>query len=287
VPELPEVETVRRSLTPHLVGETILSATLFRADICETHDQRPATDDTLLAHATIARIDRKGKQLALIATDGRVLNIHLGMSGQVLIRDQHPEATENHVHALWTTSGSRAVMIFKDPRRFGGLWTFPTIDLLNERRWSLLGPDALDALPSVWAPALRRGDRAVKAALLDQRAVAGVGNIYADEALFRIGIRPTTRTKRLSIAASLQLATTVRSVLAESVAARGSTLRDYRDADGFPGRQQLEHRVYGRSGQTCLTCGSRLRGGQVGQRTTVWCPKCQPSQTKHSERVKL
>ena len=289
MPELPEVENVRRSLIPHLVGHTIRSASLLRPDICTTDSGHPPSPASLLCDANIDRIERKGKQLAVIATDGRVLSIHLGMTGQVLARATPPDPSEKHVHALWTTStnpSNPSFILFKDPRRFGGLWTFPSIASLHALRWSLLGPDALDAPPDAWSAALRRGHRPIKAALLDQTSVAGVGNIYADEALFRTGIRPTTSTHRLTIAAATALAANVQALLAQAVEAGGSTLRDYRNADGVAGTQQLEHHVYGRSSQTCLRCGSPLQTAQVGQRTTVWCPKCQPARTIRSDSVK-
>ena len=275
MPELPEVENVRRSLIPHLVGCSILRAGLLRSDVCTTFDGSSPTSLNLLEGGRITLIERRGKQLAIVADDGRVLSIHLGMTGQVLVRPAPPEPSEKHVHALWTIEGSETLVIFKDPRRFGGLWTFPDLASLHRLRWSGLGPDGLADAPETWAEGLRAGRRAVKAAMLDQSVVAGVGNIYADEALFRAGIRPSLLTSRLSAAQAANLAQRTRTLLEEAVEAGGSTLRDYRNADGESGSQQLAHRVYGRGGLPCLVCGSKLRIGVVAQRTTVWCPSCQ------------
>lgn len=222
-------------------------------------------------------IERLGKQLAIVADTGRVLSVHLGMTGQVLVRTSAPEQSEKHVHAVWTTNDPPAFMIFKDPRRFGGLWTFPNLESLRANRWSGLGPDALDADPASWAKGLRAGKRAVKAAMLDQAVVAGIGNIYADEALFRAGIRPGTLTSRVPTVQAENLARITQKLLAEAVEAGGSTLRDYRNADGASGSQQLKHRVYGRGKLPCLRCGKPLQSGTVAQRTTVWCSACQPA----------
>ncbi len=273
MPELPEVENVRRSLIPHLVGHTLTEARLLRADVCTTENAATPTPADLLQGATVRSIERRGKQLAVVADTGRVLNIHLGMSGQVLVRPANPTPEEKHVHAVWTTA-ARSI-IFKDPRRFGGLWTFSTFEALLISRWRMLGPDALDADPLTWVASLRRGRRCIKATLLDQSVVAGIGNIYADEALHRAGVHPATLSHRLSPARASALGDSVRRVLAEAVEAGGSTLRDYRNADGVSGRQQEKHLVYGRSGERCLACSAPLRTATLAQRTTVWCPRCQ------------
>jgi formamidopyrimidine-DNA glycosylase len=276
VPELPEVENVRRSLTPHLVGRLITRARLLRADVCTSFGGKALSSGDLLAGGRVVSIERLGKQLAIVSDTGHVLSIHLGMTGQVLVRASAADQSEKHVHAVWTVNNPATFIIFKDPRRFGGLWTFPDLASLRAHRWSALGPDALDAAPETWADGLRAGKRAVKAAMLDQAVVAGIGNIYADEALFRAGIRPTTPTCRVPAARAVNLAFHTQKLLAEAVQAGGSTLRDYRNADGESGFQQLSHKVYGRGHQPCLRCDKHLHQGTVAQRTTVWCPSCQP-----------
>jgi formamidopyrimidine-DNA glycosylase len=294
MPELPEVECLRRSLEPHLVGRTVSRAVLKRRDICEVFapsGRRRASPADLLEGRTIARLDRRGKQLAIIADDGAVLSVHLGMTGQLLFtpspmggasgRDgRTPAITEarSHVHAQWelTESGSPVGrLMFRDARRFGGLWTFPSTESHLAHRWSALGPDALAITPEQLAPGLRDSRRHIKAALLDQGVLAGVGNIYADEALFRAGIRPKRLTCRLSAAEVEVLTAAIHSVLHSSIQTGGSTLRDYRDANGLAGSSQLTHAVYGRGGEACVGCGGRLREAQVAQRTTVWCAHCQ------------
>jgi formamidopyrimidine-DNA glycosylase len=286
MPELPEVERVRLSLLPHLVNARIARAVLHRADICESFEATPEgvarkttrTED-LLAGDTVRELRRLGKQLAIIGRSGRVVCVHLGMSGQLLWKKPGDEVRGGHVHAEWRLDNRQGRelgrLLFRDPRRFGGIWTFSSVQSLEQARWSQLGPDALH----VSAEQLRRGlegsRRAVKAALLDQGIVAGVGNIYADEALFLSGIRPTRLASRLKPPESTRLAGAIREVLQRSIETGGSTLRDYVDADGKRGTAQDTHAVYGRGGQACIRCGRKLRQAKVAQRTTVWCAHCQ------------
>jgi formamidopyrimidine-DNA glycosylase len=196
------------------------------------------------------------------------------MTGQLFVRgagESVPEAS--HIHVRWRMEdGSR--LIFRDPRRFGGVRVFRDVQALEEH-WEALGPDALTITPGALAEALGDSDRAVKAALLDQAAIAGVGNIYADESLFEAGIAPGRLARRVGDAEVVRLAAAIRGVLGRAVEARGTTLRDYVDANGEPGGFRVSHKVYGRSGLACVTCGRRLKSGSLAQRTTVWCPHCQ------------
>jgi formamidopyrimidine-DNA glycosylase len=269
MPELPEVETVRRSLAPHLTGRAIATATLRRKDFV-TGDTSPAS---LLQGATIDRLERRGKQLAVIATSGRAVIVQLGMSGQVLIAGA-ADPLPTHVHALWTIKGTRKSILFRDPRRFGGLTTLAApADL--DRVWSMLGPDGLTLTPDQLWESVHTSNRPIKAALLDQAVVAGVGNIYADESLFGAGIHPKANCARLPRSRVERLAHSIVEVLAQAVVARGSTLRDYRDAEGQEGSYVAMHRVYGRAGLPCTVCRQPLRRSTVAQRTTVHCATCQ------------
>lgn len=284
MPELPEVESLRRSLEPFLLGTRFVAARLLRDDMC-TVVPRPAdraTPHDLLENATITSLERRGKQLAIVADDGRTLIVQLGMSGQVLIVDDDRRALlHTHVHALWTLSRG-GCMLFRDPRRFGGLSALHDRAELDRTAWRDLGPDALSISPSVLRERTAASTRAIKAVLLDQRVLAGVGNIYADESLFRARIHPLTRAGTLSLALWERLAQAVRETLHEAVAAGGSSLRDYVDAQGLAGQATHGHQVYGRGGSPCLACGSILRQAQVTQRTTVWCPACQAKRAVRS-----
>ncbi len=277
MPELPEVESIRRSLEPFIIGQTVLSVLLRRRDIVSSpHTARKAD---LLAGATITRIDRRGKRLAIIATSPSTghpiaLGVQLGMSGQLLRFAPRERTTDStHVHALWRMS-DQSRLLFRDPRRFGGLRVFTTLDLLTDN-WGSLGPDALTMTDQDFNTALGHSSRAIKAALLDQSVIAGVGNIYADESLFRAKLAPQRPVAALSPQERATLASAIVAVLQEAVLAGGSTLRDYANANGESGRFQFAHNVYGRGGDPCPTCQRALRSAQLAQRTTVWCEHCQ------------
>jgi formamidopyrimidine-DNA glycosylase len=285
VPELPEVERVRLSLAPRITGRRIGAAVLHRRDIAESFrgSQTPirtrTTPEALLQGDTVGSLLRHGKQLAIVGRSGRVLLVHLGMSGQLLWKAPDAPIHGGHVHAEWHVTDSRGRssgrVVFRDPRRFGGLWTFESVEALRNARWSRLGPDALTITGDQLREGLGRTRRSIKAALLDQEVIAGVGNIYADEALFLAGIRPKRRAGALKTAEIDRLVGTIREVLQRSIETGGSTLRDYVDADGAKGGAQEWHAVYGRGGEACRVCGGELRHGLVAQRTTVWCPRCQ------------
>ncbi len=266
MPELPEVETVRRSAERFLLGKRVSSVRLRRKDIVRGETGKAA----LLEGGVVTRVMRHGKNLAIVVEDGRALGVHLGMTGQLLcMAENAPNVRTDHVHAEWGLEGLR--MLFRDPRRFGCLETFESEDAMQERSWGLLGPDAATASGKALREALGSSKRAIKAGLLDQRAVAGIGNIYADESLFASGIHPLRLCTELSAPEWDRLGREVRRVLREAIRAGGSTLRDYRDATGNEGWFQTKHLVYGRAGKPCPRCGRALERLTVAQRTTVSC----------------
>ncbi|MBL9150634.1 MAG: bifunctional DNA-formamidopyrimidine glycosylase/DNA-(apurinic or apyrimidinic site) lyase [Phycisphaerae bacterium] len=278
MPELPEVEHLRATLAREVAGARVVDAELFRADMLErgAESAKRGAADLLLRGQRIERLLRHGKQLAIVGDGGGVLCVQLGMTGRVVVRSEAPRG-EPHVHARWELlgpRGERKVMTFADPRRFGGLTALASSTVLSAR-WAELGPDAATVETAHLMQALKETRRAVKAALLDQNLVAGIGNIYADEALFRAGITPRVLAHRLRPRQVERLAAAVREVLAAAIASGGSSLRDYVDANGQQGGYQTLHLVYGREGEPCHTCGTRLRGTRLGGRQTVWCPCCQ------------
>ncbi|MFA6045389.1 MAG: bifunctional DNA-formamidopyrimidine glycosylase/DNA-(apurinic or apyrimidinic site) lyase [Phycisphaerales bacterium] len=275
MPELPEVETVRRTLEPRILGRRVAIACLRRRDICELLPGTKRTPEHMLQGATIAKTLRHGKQLALVADTGQVVCIHLGMSGVLSWATSLPRFTAaDHAHAWWRLDDDSAI-VFADPRRFGGLWLSPDLATLRRERWGALGIDALLVYGRALHQAAGESERTVKAALLDQGVVAGVGNIYADESLFVAGIAPTRACLTLSEAEWERLAAAIRKVLGDALEGGGSTLRDYRDANGQRGTHQLRHAVYGRAGEACVTCRGMLQHATLGQRMTVWCATCQ------------
>lgn len=294
MPELPEVEAVRRSLVGAVVGRRVAAVAVHRGDVV----RGACTAAALLQGRVIAGIDRRGKELALVGDTGGCVCVHLGMSGSLTVtrgagvapvgHAKHPlprplpppepgegGAREKHTHVMWTLDDG-SVLRFRDPRRFGGVWTFACATERDAQRWHTRGEDALTITPTRLAREFR-GSVAVKAALLDQRRVAGVGNIYADEVLFAAGVHPLTPAGRLDAAMLRTLVGHLRRILRAAIRAGGSTLRDgtYLDGRGQPGRFQARHAVYGRAGQPCVRCGTLLRGITVAGRTTVFCPTCQ------------
>ena len=275
MPELPEVETVRRTLEARILGSRVERALVRRRDIIEG----PASARALLEGDEIAALRRRGKQLAIVGSSGRVALVHLGMTGSMVVSDCEPAGDEPHVHAVWRLRApgkGLSWMRFRDPRRFGGLWTLSGVPALD-KRWARLGRDGLEVTGPDLSAALGASKRPIKAGLLDQEAVAGVGNIYADEALFLAGVNPLRKCRTLKDAEWGQLSDAIRGVLLASIQRGGTTLRDFVDGEGRGGGYQARRLVYGRKGEPCLSCGGRLVSRAVGGRTTVYCPTCQPS----------
>lgn len=273
MPELPEVERVRLTLAQRLVGREVTAVELRRADVVRG-GREPAD---LLAEQRFAAVERLGKQLALVAGSGRCVCVHLGMTGS--LRYTPPgDATPivPHVHVIWRLDDG-GTLSFRDPRRFGGVWTFPDRDALLEHRWRSLGEDALRITPARLRRRLVATRRPLKAALLDQNLVAGLGNIYVDELLFACGLHPLTPANALPEQAERGLVGRMRRLLGRAIEAGGSSLRDYVDGNGTRGGFQDRHRVYGRAGLPCHTCGEPLASTLVAGRTTVWCTTCQPA----------
>lgn len=277
MPELPEVETVRRSLEGRLVGARVIAVEVCRADVCVAPRGLSLSPRALLAGTTIERLDRRGKQLAIISREGPALCIHLGMSGQLFLAPGARRLPRDHVHVRWrlATLQGELVLAFRDPRRFGGVWSFRSFDELVRTRWASLGPDGVGLSAAHLRLVLAGTRRTLKAVLLDQRAVAGVGNIYADEALYRAGLAPARAACTLNRSEGSRLARAVREVLRLGIRRRGASVRDFVDADRRRGASQDHFKVYGRSRARCLGCLAPLRSQFVAQRTTVWCPVCQ------------
>jgi len=286
MPELPEVETVRRGLAPVLEGQTIARADLRRPDLRWPF---PPDMEARLTGQRVLALRRRSKVILADLASGETLLIHLGMSGRMLIsgaggrdmpgrfRHAHP-APEKHDHVV-LDMGNGARVTFNDPRRFGAMDLCAT-DGLDSHTWlAALGPEPLgNSFHDGYLVARLRGrNTPIKAALMDQRTVAGLGNIYACEALFRAGIAPPRRAGRISARRIATLVPAIRDTLRAAIAAGGSSLRDYRQADGDLGYFQHTFRVYGRAGQPCLApgcTGTVVRTVQAG-RSSFHCPRCQ------------
>ena len=220
----------------------------------------------------MASLERRGKQLGIVVDDGRALVVLLGMSGQLLVTHDAPAT---HRHVTWLLSGRGAkVLVFRDPRRFGGIIPHGHVQAMLDRWERELGPDGLDAARAP-VERLRRGARHVKAALLDQSLVAGIGNIYADEALHAAGIRPSRRCNRLTHEESARVLEEARRIMRRSISQGGTSLRDHVLPQGDPGAARRLIQAYGRAGLPCHGCGLPLKGGRIAGRATTWCTKCQ------------
>jgi formamidopyrimidine-DNA glycosylase len=262
VPELPEVETVARSIAP-LVGRRILAAEFRCQRILGGLD--PERMATCLRDRKIAGIRRYGKFLVVSLRGGGYLVIHLGMTGRLLLGG----VPGKHTHVILTLD--RGLLLYDDPRQFGRFQytaEFP-------ERVARLGPEPLEISRDAFAAGLRRRKTRIKALLLDQRFLRGMGNIYADEALFRAGIHPLAIASRIRGDRAGRLHQAIGEVLREAIDAGGSSISDYVDADGRKGFFQLRHRVYQRTGEPCLTCGTPIRRILVAQRSSHFCPRCQ------------
>ncbi len=272
MPELPEVETVRRALALHIVGQ--------RVDTVEAHPvkmRRPLDPAALrqgLLGQRLAAPRRRGKYLLLDTEGAGSLLLHLGMSGRLLLSDRTAQRPAHTHLVLGLDSG--AELRFADPRRFGLVqWLDPGQEE-KERGLASLGlepfdPDFIGHIP----PLLRRSRASIKALLLDQGLIAGVGNIYATEALWRSGIRPSRRGSAIALARLERLVEAVQEVLAEAIAAGGTTIRDYANLAGDAGSFAVNLKAYGREGEPCLNCQTILRRNVIAGRSTAWCPKCQ------------
>jgi formamidopyrimidine-DNA glycosylase len=284
MPELPEVETTRRGLAPHVEGRQVAGVTLRRPDLRWPIPPQVAEQ---LPGQRIAAIRRRAKYLLLDTPAGSAL-LHLGMSGSLrVLPPDTPLREHDHVDIALAGEAGRPpqVLRFNDPRRFGCLLWQPAGEVHALLRG--LGPEPLgDPSAGMDADAVAfdgdylfrrsRGRKApVKVFLMDQRIVVGVGNIYAAEALFAAGISPLRAAGRVSRERYVVLAGEIRRILRHAIERGGTTLRDFLAPDGAPGYFEQELSAYGRGGQACPRCGGALKQASLGQRTTAWCPRCQ------------
>lgn len=282
MPELPEVETVRRGLIPAMEGRRILAADLRRADLRFAF---PPGMAERLTGARVMALRRRSKYILADLSSGETLLIHLGMSGRLLISGRMPggfhhshPAPARHDHVILDMEGG-ARITFNDARRFGAMDLMATAAAEDHRLLRDLGPEPLgNGFDEDYLIARLKGRRMpVKAALLDQKIIAGLGNIYVSEALHRARIDPRRKAGQIAAAQVAALVPVIRAVLAEAIEAGGSSLRDYRRTDGELGYFQHAFRVYDRAGQPCPTpdcAGSILRIVQSG-RSTFFCATCQ------------
>jgi len=273
VPELPEVETIAQSLNKRVRGDAIESVWLGRHR--EPLKSSAREISVALTGTRIVQVRRVGKHIvfdleARIGQNGTALRqwiVHLGMTGRMLVCSPE-EATPKHTHAIASLASGRELR-FVDPRRFGRL------SVAMKESFAGPGTEPLTISCDDFAKLFRRRRTPIKAALLNQKLLHGIGNIYADESLFRSGIRPKRQAARLTRAELDALHSAIKEVLKEAIKLGGSSVSDYVDAEGREGFFQLQHRVYLRTGQPCLVCKTPIKRFVLGGRGTHYCPKCQ------------
>ena len=281
MPELPEVETVARGLQQSVAGRRILSVALGKTDFIDD----PGAIERELPGSQIERVERYGKFLLLhlvsapvpaTTTEARALLVHLGMTGNLV--PHHPDQpVAKHTHVTFALDDGRELR-YTDPRRFGRM-AFLSGQAL-QRELSRFGAEPLEIDAAEFASRLRASKARIKALLLDQRVLRGVGNIYADESLWAAKIHPARTGASLKRAEAEALRRSLRKILLHAIRKRGSSISDFVDGNGDAGEYQRYHKVYGRAGRRCFRCGARLRWMAVAGRSSHFCPVCQRSPRK-------
>lgn len=271
MPELPEVEITLKGLKPHLEGTT-----LTHVEVRAPRLRLPTPDATTLQGRTLSNLRRRNKYILADTDDGHTLLLHLGMSGRLTITDAAAPLLKHDHIILRTVTGTEVRL--HDPRRFGLFLRIPTAELPTHTLLRDIGPEPLtDSFNATYLHAtLQKKNIPVKAAIMDGRLVAGVGNIYASESLFHAHIHPLTPSKSLNLTQCATLVASIRHILNLAIAAGGSSLRDFAHSDGQLGYFQHTFQVYARPGQPCHACGTAITSQVIAQRNTFWCPGCQP-----------
>ena len=270
MPELPEVESVRRTLMPGILDRQV-------AEVVARPSRVVRPDPEGFRRGIVGRRVtgslRRGKLLVLTLEGGAFWAAHLGMTGQLILAPGRLEADHVHVRVVFADHGP--CLHYRDPRKFGYLAYYADRDQLMAGLYGQMGPDALSIAPEDFVARLAGRKAPIKSLLLDQRRLAGVGNIYADESLHRAGIDPNRRPVDLSPDELLRLHAALRETLDEALAQGGSSVKNFVDAEGRAGTFQEAHRVYRRTGQPCPACGTLVERTVLGGRSTHFCPCCQ------------
>lgn len=272
MPELPEVETIRRTIGPLVVGRTVIAVDVRRRDL--RRKVAPSFEASLLGRVIVSA-DRRAKYLLLRLDDGLAWIVHLGMSGRLLrLAADAANDGARHEHVVVTLDDGASV-VFRDPRRFG---LMEIADPLATPLLAGIGPEPLDRarFTGEYLADLRsRTRRSIKDVLMDQHVVAGLGNIYVNEILFLSRIRPTRRMARLSRAECETIVVATREIIEEAIEHRGTSVSDFLDGIGRPGSYQWRRRVYDREGEPCPACGHPIRARTIAQRSSFFCGRCQ------------
>jgi formamidopyrimidine-DNA glycosylase len=273
MPELPEVETIRRRLEPVLVGRRLDRVEILDPRLTRPHD--PAEVAAELTGERVAEVGRRGKYVVVRFESGRVLLIHLRMTGSLLHAERERLQSDPHRRAVVRLDNGSDV-VYRDVRRFG-TWLLVEPEDVGPYLANRLGAEPLERGFTTKGLAAKLANRRapIKAALLDQQTLAGLGNIYVDEALWRARVHPLTPARDVPVDAYPTLRRAIRAALRAGIRRQGATLRDYRQPDGASGRMQIEFKVYGREAEPCERCGTPIEKTRVAGRGTWYCPGCQ------------
>lgn len=269
MPELPEIETTLRGIAPVLRGRTIESVQVLRPNMVKEHP----TFAKRLKGKRVLEVRRHGKYLWIELSDGLNLMLHLKMSGRLGLRKM--KDTPLSRERIRFDIGDDLVLVFNDPRTLGRLWIIEGTDVMKHPSMKSLGPDALTITEEMFLNRLRRKRGTLKSVLLNQSFIAGVGNIYGDEACFLAKIDPRRNVPDLSDPERKRLYKGVVKTLEKGISHMGTSFADFADLFGKPGKNQLSLMVYGRKNLKCRVCKTALKSTKIAQRTTVWCPACQ------------
>ncbi len=276
MPELPEVETIRRELEPLIIGKTFAAPVLHMPTTVE----RPTPEEFIQAldGQTVRQVGRKGKYL-IIGLDRGILVVHLRMTGNLIFSDQGLPADKRFLRVSLPFT-DKAALFYSDMRRFGRLWYVLGEEELNRVVLKNVGPDIYSDLDCAGFQQLlqKKGKSKLKALLLDQAFAAGMGNIYTDECLYRCGFHPQRQVSTLCASETTALYESIQAVLEEGIEYGGTSFRDYRNASGALGDFQSKLAVYGRKGENCKRCGGPIEKTVVAGRGTYYCPSCQPEE---------
>jgi formamidopyrimidine-DNA glycosylase len=270
MPELPEVETIRRGIAPHITGKKITEVIIRNRRL---RRPIPRGIERKLAGRKVRRLARRAKYLVFYCDRGALI-LHLGMTGSLRVLTRNvPPGKHDHVDFIL---GKKKYLRFRDPRRFGCIvWTED--DPLRHELLRNLGPEPLgrELTGDYLFAKSRKRTQTIKTFLMDSRIISGVGNIYANEALFAAGIHPGKKTGSLTRAQCIKLTGSIKRVLTRAIAKGGTTLRDFVNGAGEPGYFRLQLKVYDRKGQSCYRCGTPIKSQRHGQRSSFFCPRCQ------------
>ncbi len=275
-PQLPEVETIARTLEPAIRGRTISAVDLLYRPLLRTGGRKGLDG---LKGRRVLGVDRRGKMLLIAFESGRTLVFHLKMTGQFSLADPG-EARDKHARLVMHFEDGANELVFRDVRKFGFLLCLEGDPMAACAELACLGPEPLEVGLEDFAALLARRKGRIKSLLLNQTVIAGIGNIYADEMLFDARIHPETPASSLGKKAVGRLYASMKKILTLAIAEKGSTVQDYRDADGMAGRFQSFHKVYDRKGEPCIVCATPVRMTRIGGRSSHFCPKCQRKKAK-------